>query len=101
MLMELSIIPLGRGRSISADLADAIKLVDQSGLEYKLTPTATVVEGEWDDLLALARRCHDSMRQKTERVITFIKLDDYAGRSDRLTAAVQSIAEKVGKPIKM
>jgi uncharacterized protein YqgV (UPF0045/DUF77 family) len=37
MLLELSVIPLGRGRSISADIVDLIKIIDASGLDYRVT----------------------------------------------------------------
>ena len=100
MLLELSVIPLARGRSISADLADLVKIIDASGLDYRLTPTGTVIEGDWDELMDLAKHCHNTMRDKTERVITLMKLDDYEQRTGRLTAAVNSVEEKVGKPVK-
>lgn len=100
MLMELSVIPLGRGRSISADLADLVKIIDASGLDYRLTAAGTLIEGNWDELMDLAKKCHSDMRRKTERVITLMKLDDYEQRTGRLTAAVKSVEEKVGKPIK-
>lgn len=45
MLMELTVIPLGRGRSLSADLADVIGQIDQSGLPYRVTPFGTLLEG--------------------------------------------------------
>jgi uncharacterized protein YqgV (UPF0045/DUF77 family) len=40
------------------------------------------------------------MRQKAERVITFMKVDDYADRAGRLTGAIASIEGKLGKPVK-
>ncbi len=100
MLLELSVIPLGRGRSISADVADLIKIIDASHLDYRLTATGTIMEGTWDQLLAVARKCHDEMRKKTDRVITLMKVDDYAERTGRLTAAIASVEGKVGKPAK-
>lgn len=100
MLMELSVIPLGRGRSISADVAEVVKIIDASGLDYRVTPSGTILEGNWEQLMDLARKCHFHTRSKTERVITLLKLDDYEQRTGRLTAAVKSVEEKVGKPIK-
>ena len=88
MLLELSVIPLGRGRSISADIADLVKIIDASGLDYRLTAAGTILEGSWEQLMDLARKCHTEMRKKTERVVTFMKIDDYAERAGRLTAAV-------------
>ncbi len=100
MLLELSVIPLGRGRSISADLADLVRIIDASGLDYRLTAAGTILEGNWDQLMEVARKCHGEMRKKTERVVTLMKVDDYEQRTGRLTAAVASIEQKVGKPLK-
>lgn len=100
MLLELSVIPLGRGRSISADVADLVKLIDASGLDYRVTAAGTILEGSWEQVMDVARKCHAEMRKKTERVVTFMKIDDYAERAGRLTAAVTSVETKVGKPVK-
>ena len=50
--------------------------------------------------MAVAKKCHGAMRQKTERVITFMKVDDYGERSGRLNAAVESVEKKIGKSVK-
>jgi uncharacterized protein YqgV (UPF0045/DUF77 family) len=69
----------------------------QFGIYYR--PTA-LIEGSWDQLVDVARKCHVEMRKKTERVITFMKMDDYGERTGRLTAAVASVEGKVGRPVK-
>jgi uncharacterized protein (TIGR00106 family) len=100
MLLELSVIPLGRGRSISGDIVDLVKIIDGSGLDYRLTAAGTIIEGDWDQVMKVTRKCHTKMRQKTERVITFMKLDDYADHTGRLTGAIASVEGKFGKPVK-
>ena len=100
MLLELSVIPLGRGKSVSADIADLVKIIDASGLDYRLTAAGTILEGNWEQLMDVARKCHAEMRKKTERVVTYMKIDDYAERTGRLTAAVTSVETKIGKPLK-
>jgi len=50
MLLELSVLPLGRGRSISSDIADLVKIIDTSGLDYRLTAAGTIIEGSWTNL---------------------------------------------------
>ena len=55
MLLELSVVPLGRGRSISADVADVAKIIDASGLDYRLTAAGTILEGTWEELMAVAQ----------------------------------------------
>ena len=100
MLLELSIVPLGRGRSISADVADLVKIIDASSLDYRLTAAGTIIEGTWDQLMNVAKDCHGEMRKKTDRVITLMKVDDHGNRSGRLTASVESVEKKLGKPLK-
>jgi uncharacterized protein (TIGR00106 family) len=100
MLMELDIVPMGRGESVSADLTEILKIIDASGLDYRLTATGTNIEGSWDQLVDVARKCHEEMRKKSRRVMTSIKIDDYAERTGRLTTMVKSVENKVGKPLK-
>jgi uncharacterized protein (TIGR00106 family) len=100
MLLELSVIPLGRGRSISADVADMVRIIDASGLDYRLTAAGTILEGSWEQLMDVARKCHSEMRKKAERVVTFMKVDDYGVRTGRLTAAIASVEAKVSNALK-
>ena len=100
MLLELNILPLGRGPSIGSDIADVVKIIDASGLDYKLTAEGTILEGSWDQLMDVAKQCHNEMRKKTDRVITIMHADDYGDRTGRLSGAVESVAKKVGKSIK-
>jgi len=100
MLLERRQIPLGRRRSISSDIVDLVKIIDASGLDYRLTAAGTIIEADWNQLMDVARKCHAEMRQKTDRVITFMKIDDYADRSGRLNGAIASVEGKLGKPVK-
>ena len=99
MIAELSIIPVGHGVSISSDLAEVIKLIDQSGLPYKVTPMGTVIEGDWDPLMNLIKACHDQVMSESERVFTKITIDDRKGKSDRIHGKVASLETKVGKKL--
>ena len=100
MLLELSVLPLGRGRSISGDVADMVKIIDASGLDYRVTAESTIIEGDWDQVMGVARKCHDEMRKKTDRVITIMHADDYDSKTGRLNASVESVSKKLGKPVK-
>src|SRR5688500_10161247 len=56
MLIEFSIIPLGKDTHISAEVAEALKIVHASGVPYQLTPLGTCLEGDWDELMPIIRR---------------------------------------------
>src|SRR5512140_3210018 len=80
MLIEFSIVPVGSGSSISDRLAEVLKIVDESGLPYKINPMGTVVEGEWDELFSLVKKCHETVMKREERVLTSISADDRKGK---------------------
>jgi uncharacterized protein (TIGR00106 family) len=96
MLIELSITPLGTGTHISDAIAEAVRLVDASGLPYQVTATGTCVEGDWNDVMPLVRQCHERVRQLSPHVVTVIQIEDEEGAHNKLTQNVASIAEKIG-----
>jgi uncharacterized protein (TIGR00106 family) len=100
MLIEFSIVPIGSGSSIGDRLAEVLKAVDESGLPYKLNPMGTVVEGEWDELFRLVKKCHKTVMKNEERVLTSISVDDRKGRTNRIEGKVKSIEKRLGKSLK-
>jgi uncharacterized protein (TIGR00106 family) len=99
MLVEFSTYPLGAGESVSDSVAEILDLVDKSGLPYQFTPMATIVEGEWDEVLSLIKECHQLCRKKHHRVSTRIHIDDRKGATGRLRHKVEVVKEKVGRPL--
>ncbi|PTX59098.1 uncharacterized protein (TIGR00106 family) [Melghirimyces profundicolus] len=77
-LMEISIVPVGgETPSFSETVKEACRVVEQNGLSYQVTPTATVVEGEIDQLMAVSSDIHRSTLQNgIRRVVTQITIDD-------------------------
>jgi uncharacterized protein (TIGR00106 family) len=96
MLAELSIIPVGGSTHSSPDIAKVLKLVEESGLPYQFTPSGTCIEGEWDQVMPLIRRCHDRARKSSPHVVTFIKIEDDGGEREKLSRNVTSVEEKLG-----
>ncbi|MEW6186121.1 MAG: MTH1187 family thiamine-binding protein [Thermodesulfobacteriota bacterium] len=98
-LMEFSMIPLDKGDSFSVYVARILDIVDQSGLAYRLNPMGTVVEGEWEDLLALLTRCFRALEQDCARISLQVKFDHRKGLDSRIESKIQSVLAKVGRPI--
>jgi len=99
MLVELSVISLGTGTSLSDGLAEILKVVDASGLPYQLTPSGTCIEGDWDHVMRVIRQCHDQARGASPHVMTTITIEDEEGASDKLTTNVASIEDKLGRKL--
>lgn len=100
MLVEFSIVPIGSGSSIGARLAEVLDIVDSSGLPYKINPMGTVVEGEWDDIMKLIKKCHKAVMKSEERAVTTITIDDRKGKPNRIEEKVKSIEKRLGKSLK-
>jgi len=100
MLIEFSIVPVGSGSSIGDRLAEVLNIVDSSGLPYKINPMGTVVEGEWDELMRLVKKCHKSVMKEEERAITTISIDDRKAKPNRLEEKVKSIEKRLGKSLR-
>ena len=99
MLVEFSITPIGKGESLSTDVAQVLDLVDKSGLDYKLTPMGTIVEGEWDEVMQLIKECHMLVRGRAPRVATWIHIDDCPGRTGMLEQKIKSVEERLGREL--
>ncbi len=100
MIVNFSIVPIGKGNSLSTQVADVLKIVDESGINYKLHSMGTILEGDWDKILRLIRKCHKRMMENSDRVLTTITIDDRKGKSNRIVGKVQSVERKFGKKLR-
>ena len=100
VLLEMSIVPMGVGESVSQYVAECVDIIDKSGLEYEVHSMGTIVEGELDDVLSLMRKCIEKMAEHSDRVTCAAKLDYRRGQIGRLTAKVDSVEQKLGRSIK-
>jgi uncharacterized protein (TIGR00106 family) len=100
VLLEMSIVPMGIGESVSQYVAECVDLVDKSGLDYEVHSMGTIVEGELGDVLTLMLKCIEKMAEHSDRVTCAAKLDYRRGQSGRLAAKVDSVEQKLGRSIK-
>lgn len=99
-LMEFSMFPLDKGPSLSRYVARLLTIVDQSGLQYRLNPMGTVVEGEWDELMGLLSQCFRELEKDCDRISVNIKIDFRKGVTGALNSKIKSVEEKAGREFK-
>ena len=99
MLAESSITPVGGDSHLSSRIAEALKIIDASGLRYQLTPMGTCVEGEWDEVINVIKLCHDRIRGLSPHVFTTVRIEDEEGEREKLTRNVSSVEEKAGRAL--
>lgn len=76
MLLELSVSVKGKHSQASDPCSDVNRIIDASGLHYKTTGKGTVLEGSWEQLMAVAKKCHDEVLKKNDQFVTRMKAVD-------------------------
>ncbi|MDH5527048.1 MAG: MTH1187 family thiamine-binding protein [Nitrospirota bacterium] len=99
ILLEFSMTPLDKGESVSQYVARSLDIIDSSGLPYRLTPMGTCIEGEWDEVMDVVRRCFERMSEDCVRITTSIKMDYRKGKSGRLEGKIASVEERLGRKL--
>ncbi len=76
-------------------VARASRIVKDSGLPHELHAMGTIVEGTWDEVFALIRRCHDELARDCPRLSIAIKVDSRAGPMGRMREKVEAVEKKM------
>jgi uncharacterized protein (TIGR00106 family) len=100
VLLEFSMSPLGKGESVGKYVARSVDIIDKSGVEYRLNPMGTVLEGEWDDVMEVVRRCYLRMRKDCNRISCTVKIDYRKGHRGRLRAKTASVEKRLKRRVK-
>jgi len=98
VLLEFSIFPTDKGESVSTYVSEVVRMIRDSGFDYRLTPMGTVIETEEvSEALAVVERAAGILRERDcRRVYSSIKLDIRVGKRGRLKQKIRSVEEKIG-----
>ena len=99
VLLQINIIPIGKeGASLSDALAEVLKVVEERNIQYELGPMSTVLEGELDTLLDVARQMHEvCFAQGYPRVVTSIRIYDRRDKDVNMQYKTQTVAAKLNQ----
>ena len=100
LLAEISMWPMDKGESVGSYVAELLDIIDRSGLPYKLGPLGTSIEGEWDEVMAVARECFEHLSRQSGRIACTMKMDWRRGPGGRLEAKVESVERTLGRKLK-
>ena len=96
VLMDLCIVPIGVGVSLSPYIAACEKVLAEAGLKCSLHSYGTNIEGEWDAVLAAVKRCHEVVHEMgAPRITTTIKLGTRTDRVQTMEEKVRSVQDKL------
>lgn len=100
VLLEMTMSPTGKGESLSPYVSRVLKVIDDSGITYRLTPMGTILEGDWDEVMEVVRDCFHELKRDCSRIGVHIKIDYRQGKESRLASKIESLEKKLGRKLK-
>lgn len=98
VLMEFAIFPTDKGESVSPYVSRVIKMIRESGHEYRLSPMGTIVEADsLEEILQLIHKAYELLEPDCRRVYSTIKLDIRQGAKNCLEGKLKSVEDHIGK----
>ena len=91
MLVAFSVTPLGIGEGVGEVVAEAVRVVRESGLPNRTDAMFTTVEGEWDEVMGVVKRAVDAVAARAPRVSLVLKADIRPGVTGALTGKVEAV----------
>ena len=91
---------MDKGESVSDYVSRSLEIISESNVDYRLNPMGTVLEGEWDEVMSVVKRCYETMRSDCKRITCSVKIDYREGKIGRLKSKMASEEEKLGTKLK-
>ncbi len=96
VILDLCVVPLGVGVSVSQYIAACQKVLSEAGFQPHLHAYGTTIEGDWDAVMAAVKRCHEAVHEMgAPRISTTIKLGTRTDRAQTIEDKVRSVRDKL------
>ena len=90
-LVAVAISPVGTGEELSADVAEVIRVIRESGLPNRTNSMSTEIEGDWDEVMEVVKRATFVLAEKGIRTELVLKADIRPGFTDTMHAKVDKV----------
>ncbi len=96
VIVDFCLIPIGVGVSVSKYIAECEKILSEAGLKTHLHAYGTNIEGEWEDVFAAIKRCHERVHEMgAPRISSTIRLGTRTDREQTMEDKIKSVQEKL------
>ena len=99
--VDLSIFPVGKGEHLGIFVAQALDVIDKSKIKYQLGPMGTTLEGSWEDVFGVVKKCFEAMKKDSNRAYGTLKIDyKFASdQTDEIKSKVISVEKALGRKL--
>jgi uncharacterized protein (TIGR00106 family) len=91
VLVAFSVTPIGAGEGVGEVVAEAVRVVRDSGLPNRTDAMFTTIEGDWDEVMAVVKQAADAVAARAPRVSLVLKADIRPGVTGALSAKVEAV----------
>jgi uncharacterized protein (TIGR00106 family) len=96
VIADLCVVPIGVGTSVSKEVAACERVLAEAGLMTKLHAYGTNIEGEWDDVFAAIKRCHEVVHAMgAPRITSTLRFGTRTDRQQNMEDKIRSVEEKL------
>lgn len=95
-IVDICIIPIGHGLSVSKEVAECQKIFKKYKIQSQLHAYGTNLEGEWDEVFAAIKECHETLHaQGTVRISSTLKIGTRTDRDQSMQDKIDSVQNKL------
>ena len=95
VIADFCLVPVGVGVSVSKEIAACERVLTEAGLKTRLHAYGTNIEGEWDDVFAAIKRCHEVVHAMgTPRISSNLRFGTRTDRQQTMENKIQSVEKK-------
>jgi uncharacterized protein (TIGR00106 family) len=96
VIADVCIVPIGVGVSVSKEVAVCERIFTEAGLKTRLHAYGTNLEGEWDDVFAAVKRCHETLHEMgVPRITSNMRFGTRMDRDQSMDDKVRSVERKL------
>lgn len=96
VIADLTIVPIGIGVSVSSYIAKCEKIIRDANLKYVLHAYGTNIEGDWDEVFATVKKCHEVLHEDgVPRIHSVMKFGTRTDKDQSMEDKVNSVKEKM------
>ena len=96
VIIDLCVVPMGVGVSVSEYVVACHKVLNDAGLKTELHAYGTNIEGEWDEVMAAVKACHEKVHAMgAPRITTTIKMGTRTDRQQTIEDKISSVVTKM------
>lgn len=96
VMVDLCVVPIGVGTSVSKYVSACERVFQDAGLSHQMHAYGTNVEGDWDDVMAAVKRCHEVVHQMgAPRVTSSMRFGTRTDRAQTMADKIASVEAKL------